>query len=187
MKSSPLLWYKSYVSLLWLPPFDLPVESLLFLHSKLGLVHRNMNLDNVFISENNGEISVHLTDFEFVRSRSAGPESVGRHQMIVSTQNFQVGNPSYYTPQGTTDDLYALGRIYHFLITGKFHAYNEQNILELGPIRDERTKQFLVCFYCICLTQCSLVCSLLKTALHMTTGGPISNMTATSTFLQLLV
>lgn len=62
------------------------------------------------------------------------------------TENFPAGTASYLTPQRKPDDLYALGRVYHFLLSGQFHSYDGQHRLNLGPIKDEKAKEFLVCF-----------------------------------------
>jgi serine/threonine-protein kinase len=93
----------------------------------VGLIHQDIKPANIFLCERAGMVDmVKVLDFGLVRrfNRSEGPD--GRTSMIVPQQQDFVGTPHYVAPEallgdGEVDgrtDLYSLGCVAHFLLTG---------------------------------------------------------------------
>jgi serine/threonine-protein kinase len=93
----------------------------------VGLIHQDIKPANVFLCERAGMVDmVKVLDFGLVRrfSRAEGVE--GRTSMIAPQQQDFVGTPHYIAPEallgdGEVDgrtDLYSLGCVAHFLLTG---------------------------------------------------------------------
>jgi eukaryotic-like serine/threonine-protein kinase len=93
----------------------------------VGLIHQDVKPANVFLCERAGMVDVvKVLDFGLVRrfSRAEGVE--GRTSMIAPQQQDFVGTPHYVAPEallgdGEVDgrtDLYSLGCVAHFLLTG---------------------------------------------------------------------
>jgi eukaryotic-like serine/threonine-protein kinase len=92
----------------------------------VGLIHQDIKPANVFLCERAGMVDVvKVLDFGLVRRFARSDGADGRTSMIVPQQDF-VGTPHYVAPEsllgdaevdGRTD-LYSLGCVAHYLLTG---------------------------------------------------------------------
>ena len=88
-----------------------------------GLVHRDIKPANVILSERGGEPDVaKVVDFGLVKPFSSGGDT-----MAMSMPSMLTGTPHYMSPEAMTmpeeadprSDLYAVGAVGYFLLTGK--------------------------------------------------------------------
>jgi hypothetical protein len=92
----------------------------------VGLIHQDIKPANIFLCERAGMVDVvKVLDFGLVRRFARLEGAEGRNSMIVPQQDF-VGTPHYVAPEsllgdGVVDgrtDLYSLGCVAHYLLTG---------------------------------------------------------------------
>jgi serine/threonine-protein kinase len=92
----------------------------------VGLIHQDIKPANIFLCERAGMVDVvKVLDFGLVRRFARLDGADGRNSMIVPQQDF-VGTPHYVAPEallgeGVVDgrtDLYSLGCVAHYLLTG---------------------------------------------------------------------
>lgn len=92
----------------------------------VGLIHQDIKPANIFLCERAGMVDmVKVLDFGLVRRFSRAEGAEGRTSMIAPQQDF-VGTPHFVAPEallgdGEVDgrtDLYSLGCVAHFLLTG---------------------------------------------------------------------
>jgi serine/threonine protein kinase len=90
-------------------------EALAFVHGR-GVVHRDVKPDNILISRERDTRRIRLSDFGIASLPHAGSESTST----------QVGSPAFMAPEqlldhldaGPRSDIYALGVVGYFLLTG---------------------------------------------------------------------
>jgi serine/threonine-protein kinase len=100
----------------------------------LGLVHRDMKPANVVLCERGGvKDVVKVVDFGLVKHLVSDPRSVRQ-----TAANALVGTPAYMAPEAIRDpdhidgraDLYAVGAIGYFLLTGR-EVFEEHSIMTM--------------------------------------------------------
>ncbi len=106
-------------------------ESLAEAHA-LGLVHRDIKPSNIFLCDRGGVLDwVKVLDFGLVREFRHPAGAAGKEQEIAGTPSFMppeaIKNSAANDPRS---DLYAVGAIGYFLLTGKF-VFEYGNILKL--------------------------------------------------------
>lgn len=93
----------------------------------VGLIHQDIKPANIFLCERAGMVDmVKVLDFGLVRRFSRVEGADGRTSMIMPQQQDFVGTPHYVAPEallgdGEVDgrtDLYSLGCVAHYLLTG---------------------------------------------------------------------
>ena len=111
-------------------------ESLAEAHA-LGLVHRDIKPSNIFLCDRGGVLDwVKVLDFGLVREFRNPADAAGKEQEIAGTPSFMppeaIKNSAANDPRS---DLYAVGAIGYFLLTGKY-VYEYGNILKFqrGPL-----------------------------------------------------
>ena len=109
-------------------------SSLAEAHS-LGLVHRDIKPGNIFLCRRGLDVDVvKVLDFGLVKSQ----DEMANPDVTHTAQNTATGTPAYMSPEaargvqelGPQSDLYALGCVAYWLLTGKMVFYSE-NPLEL--------------------------------------------------------
>jgi len=107
----------------------------------VGLIHRDIKPANIMLVDQGGETDqAKVLDFGLVKQvEDAGSASVTNANVIT-------GTPQYLSPEAVTDpskvdarsDLYALGAVGYFLLTGE-HVFAGENIVEVCAqhLRDE--------------------------------------------------
>jgi len=105
----------------------------LFEAHSLGLVHRDIKPANVMLARRGGEPDVaKVLDFGLVKALD------GRQQTSQTAANSLTGTPLYMSPEAiqtpdlvdSRSDLYAVGAVGYFLLTGKT-LFDTENIVEL--------------------------------------------------------
>jgi serine/threonine protein kinase len=91
----------------------------------LGIVHRDIKPDNVFLSEADGELLVKVLDFGIAKR-------VNDHSLVKTGTGMMLGTPSYMSPEqmlstkavDLKSDLWAAGVVTYHMLTGNlpFHA-----------------------------------------------------------------
>ncbi len=100
----------------------------------VGLIHRDIKPANIFVAQRGGVFDVaKLLDFGLVKERTAGPE----RQTTSRLASFS-GTPLYMSPEQASayeevdgrTDIYALGAVAYYLLTGK-PPFSGTSIMEL--------------------------------------------------------
>jgi serine/threonine-protein kinase len=115
------------------------------LHSahKLGIIHRDIKPDNIFLSTRDDELHVKIFDFGVAKRRAqAMPEAkapdMGQAQLGLTNAGVLVGTPEYMSPEQVIDasavdhraDLWALAVIAYVSITGEL-PFQSKDVGEL--------------------------------------------------------
>ena len=99
----------------------------------IGLIHRDIKPSNIVLTRQGGEPDVaKVLDFGLVKNLQAAPDQDRTHLGEIQ------GTPQYMAPESITDpdgvdgraDLYALGAVGYFLLTGK-HVFSGTTIVEV--------------------------------------------------------
>lgn len=93
----------------------------------LGVVHRDLKPDNVFVTvESDGERIVKLIDFGIARPDAASPVGAGERQDLKTMVGHFVGTIAYGAPElflgaacSKASDIYALGCVFFEVLTGE--------------------------------------------------------------------
>jgi hypothetical protein len=106
-------------------------ESLAEAHAR-GLVHRDIKPSNIFLCDRGGVLDwVKVLDFGLVREYRKRSDAAGDEQEFAGTPSFMppeaIKNSAVADPRS---DLYAVGAIGYFLLTGK-SVFDDEDILEL--------------------------------------------------------
>jgi hypothetical protein len=119
----------------------------------VGLIHQDIKPANVFLCERAGMVDmVKVLDFGLVRRFSRLEGAEGRTSMIAPQQHDFVGTPHYVAPEtllgdGEVDgrtDLYSLGCVAHFLLTGATPFAGSTVLEVLGQHLHATAKPFAV-------------------------------------------
>ncbi len=103
---------------------------------QLGLIHRDIKPGNIILSERGGEPDVaKVVDFGLVKSLDPGGTEL---TMAVTSTTTLTGTPMYLPPEAITgqadldarSDLYALGAVGYFLLTGR-PVFEGANLVEV--------------------------------------------------------
>jgi tRNA A-37 threonylcarbamoyl transferase component Bud32 len=117
----------------------------------VGLIHQDIKPANVFLCERAGMVDmVKVLDFGLVRRFSRSESAEGRTSMIVPQQQDFVGTPHYVAPEallgdGEVDgrtDLYSLGCVAHYLLTGSAPFAGNTVLEVLGQHLHAKAKPF---------------------------------------------
>ena len=102
----------------------------------VGLIHRDVKPANIILSERGGLPDVaKVVDFGLVKSFEGAPSAA---DMDVTTANVLVGTPLYMAPEAVAgnvaldgrSDLYALGAVGYFLLTGS-PVFQAESVVEV--------------------------------------------------------
>jgi serine/threonine protein kinase len=96
-----------------------------------GIVHRDVKPANIMVALRGAEYHVKLVDFGLAQSQAAG-------ETLTSDAGTIAGTPLYLAPEAITapdaidprSDLYALGAVGYFLLTGQ-HVFGGSTLIEL--------------------------------------------------------
>lgn len=84
-----------------------------------GYVHRDVSMNNVMLSQQDGRLHVKLIDFGLVKPRPGHYQAVTRPGVIVGTPSVMA--PEQFEPPRVDEraDIYAVGVLLSFMLTGK--------------------------------------------------------------------
>jgi serine/threonine-protein kinase len=100
---------------------------------RVGLIHRDIKPDNILVCDRGGWCDmVKVLDFGLVKHIGSGADPA------LSQANTIIGTPLYMAPEaitapatvGTSSDLYALGALLYYLLTGR-HVFEGNTLVEI--------------------------------------------------------
>jgi serine/threonine-protein kinase len=99
---------------------------------EIGLIHRDIKPANIILCKQGGGFDVpKVVDFGLVKDLSGGEVSLTATSSVTGTPTYM--SPETITAPGTVDarsDLYALGAVGYFLVTGS-HVFPGHNLIEI--------------------------------------------------------
>ena len=85
----------------------------------VGVVHRDVKPDNVFVCERKGKDWVKLLDFGIAKLLPGGPDAPRLPGTVIGTPNYMAPEQAAGAPVDARTDLYALGVVLHELLAGR--------------------------------------------------------------------
>ena len=85
----------------------------------VGVVHRDVKPDNIFVVQRRGKDWVKLLDFGIAKLLPGGPDAPRLPGTVIGTPNYMAPEQSAGAPVDARTDLYALGVVLHELLAGR--------------------------------------------------------------------
>jgi serine/threonine protein kinase len=85
----------------------------------VGVVHRDVKPDNIFVVERRGKDWVKLLDFGIAKLLPSGPDAPRLPGTVIGTPNYMAPEQSAGAPVDARTDLYAVGVVLHELLAGR--------------------------------------------------------------------
>jgi serine/threonine protein kinase len=85
----------------------------------VGVVHRDVKPDNVFVAQRKGRDWVKLLDFGIAKLLPGGPDAPRLPGTVIGTPNYMAPEQASGAPVDARTDLYALGVVLHELLAGR--------------------------------------------------------------------
>jgi len=85
----------------------------------VGVVHRDVKPDNIFVAQRRGKDWVKLLDFGIAKLLPGGPDAPRVPGTVIGTPNYMAPEQASGAPVDARTDLYALGVVLHELLAGR--------------------------------------------------------------------
>ena len=122
--------------------FGAIVDIIAALHDK-GLVHGWLRPENILLDQDGNPVIANARTLDVATSCRVSPEAVSEHQAYTAPE-VRMG-----TAADASGDVYALGRLLHFVLTGETPDEKDERLPRLDALREQDPMLMRISRYCV--------------------------------------